>query len=272
MGEAIKRIEQGDYNIHIKQTSQDELGKLVGKFNNLVKSIREKEKEKNDFLMSASHQLRTPSSDIKFQLQLLIKEIKKSSNDKKIIEKLEEIKGNNERTIMIMDGLLKVLELGDKYFANNLKKIKIKEKIDEIIASFYNKIFIKKLQIQVDINPKLTIKAEELRIKTAFINLIENAICYIDDGGKIQIKAVPKGNSILFSINDNGIGIPKEERFKIFDKFFRSTNSYLKKSVGTGLGLVIVKNIIEGHGGKIWFESIEGKGTTFYFNIPTDIN
>ncbi|MBI3627122.1 HAMP domain-containing histidine kinase, partial [Candidatus Uhrbacteria bacterium] len=98
-------------------------------------------------------------------------------------------------------------------------------------------------------------------------SLLDNAIKY-SPKGKVEIFCFPDSRQLLFSIKDNGIGIPKEKQDKIFEKFFRAENAEAMYTSGSGLSLYIAKNIIEVCGGKIWFESTLGKGTTFYFSLP----
>ena len=106
------------------------------------------------------------------------------------------------------------------------------------------------------------------KIKIAIDNIINNAITYTPTGGKVTISLSGNKEEIEFSVKDTGIGIPENQQERIFTKFFRGANATKMETEGTGLGLFIVKNIIEAHGGKTWFESKEGVGTTFYFNLP----
>ena len=108
----------------------------------------------------------------------------------------------------------------------------------------------------------------EFTLSKALENLIDNAISYSHDGGVIQMELERMEKEVIFKIADQGIGIPKEDQPSIFREFFRARNAVKKKNVGTGLGLFIVKNIVEGHGGKVWFTSEENKGSTFYVSIP----
>jgi len=102
----------------------------------------------------------------------------------------------------------------------------------------------------------------------AIRNLVNNAIFYTGAGGEVIISIKRNGSNVEFSIKDTGIGIPKNQQTRVFSRFFRADNAIRKETEGTGLGLFITKNIIEAHGGKIWFESIENKGTTFFFSLP----
>ena len=113
---------------------------------------------------------------------------------------------------------------------------------------------------EVEVDPDL--------IKHVYNNLLSNAVMYSNPGGKIEIKVYPKDGRILTEIKDNGIGIPKAEQPRVFEKFFRASNATKKVTEGTGLGLYLTKTIVESSGGKIWFTSAVGRGTTFKFWLP----
>jgi signal transduction histidine kinase len=112
------------------------------------------------------------------------------------------------------------------------------------------------------------VNADPEKIRAVIQNLIENAIRYTMDRGKITIATEREENSLRVSITDTGIGIPPEQQKNIFKRFFRGTNAIKMETSGSGLGLFIAKSIIEKHGGNIGFQSTEGKGTTFYFSLP----
>jgi signal transduction histidine kinase len=106
------------------------------------------------------------------------------------------------------------------------------------------------------------------KMQIAIDNLIRNAIRYILRGGKVTVSLKCGEKEIEFFVKDKGVGIPKQQQKRVFTKFFRGANVMRMETEGAGLGLYIAKNIIEAHGGRIWFESELGKGTTFYFTIP----
>lgn len=108
------------------------------------------------------------------------------------------------------------------------------------------------------------------KIQMVIDNLLRNAIKYTPKNGKIVISVKKGKKEVNFSIEDNGVGIPKDQQKRIFTKFFRATNIRKIDTTGSGLGLYITKNIVNAHHGKIWFISKEGKGTTFFFNLPFD--
>jgi signal transduction histidine kinase len=112
------------------------------------------------------------------------------------------------------------------------------------------------------------IKGDAAKLRVVLQGLIENGIKYSNSGDKIFISSRVENNMMEISIKDTGIGISQEEQPLIFQKFFRAKNAQAVETIGTGFGLYTAKQVIEKHGGKIWFKSAEGEGTTFYFTVP----
>jgi two-component system phosphate regulon sensor histidine kinase PhoR len=125
------------------------------------------------------------------------------------------------------------------------------------------------LSIVLDIPDKLPQPSiDRERIEQVLINLIHNAIKFTPPGGSVTIRARQEGQDVLVSVSDTGVGIPADDLPRIFERFYKSDKS--RSGGGTGLGLAIAKHIIEAHGGRIWAESVEGKGSTFHFTLPLE--
>lgn len=242
----------------------------IGKLIILHDVTREKfiERLKTEFVSLSAHQLRTPLSAIKWSLQMVLEgdvgEITREQRD--FLNKAYE---SNERMIKLINDLLNVTRIEEGRYLYKPTFLDI-SKIVEDVVSFY-KIQAKRKNIELVLIKKKNlpeVKADEEKIKLAIANLVDNAINYTMPGGKVSV--ILKGNEkeIKISVKDTGIGIPEAQKERVFSKFFRASNAMRIQTEGTGLGLFITKNIIEAHGGKIWFESEEGKGTTFYFTLP----
>ena len=106
------------------------------------------------------------------------------------------------------------------------------------------------------------------KIQLAIQNLLDNALHYTKKGGKVTVEIWHDTKEVRVSFTDTGIGIPQEQQQRVFEKFFRAVNARMVDTDGSGLGLYLVHNIVEAHGGKVWFESEEGKGSTFTFSLP----
>jgi len=248
-------------------SGEEKLGTLVI----LHDVTREKmvERLKTEFVSLSAHQLRTPLSAIKWSLRMILDgdlgEITKEQR-----EFIEKVYKSNERMINLINDLLDVTRIEEGRYLYKPVLTEIEPIIQSVINSYRGEIEKKKLKFEFkkpkEKLPKVRVDVEKIGL--AIQNLLENAIRYTPEGGQITVSLTLVEKSIEFSIKDSGIGIPKNQQERVFTKFFRAPNAMKMEPEGSGLGLFITKNIIEAHGGKIWFESEEGKGTTFYFTLP----
>lgn len=251
----------------------DEKGALLG----FMKIIRNRTREismirsKNEFLSVASHQLRTPVTDINWALQSLSKEQGLNAASKTIVEGA--LKAGRD-LLKIVEDLLNIAKIEEGRFGYNFEPIDILDFINEALSHVVPvarragvKLYFDRPKEQL---PRLHIDQE--RLSLALNNLLENAVRYNVENGEIIVKAEKlTGQPFLeVSIKDTGIGIPQEGMSGLFQKFFRAENALKSQAEGSGLGLYIAKNIVQAHGGKIWAESEEGRGSTFHFTLPTD--
>jgi len=227
------------------------------------------EKMKTEFVSISAHQLRTPLSAIKWTLEMLLGgDLGKINKEQR--EFIGKINISNERMIMLINDLLNVARIEEGRYIYQTLPEDIGEVVDSVVRSYQDGAKRKNIEIEVnkpDIKlPKVKIDTE--KIKLAVTNLVDNAVKYTLKGGKVKISLDADEKEIKFLIRDSGIGIPQKQKERVFGKFFRAANVLQIDTEGSGLGLFITKNIIEAHGGKIWFESQEGKGTSFYFTLP----
>jgi len=236
-----------------------------------VTKEREVDRMKTEFVSLASHQLRTPLTSIKWYAELLLTDEAKNKLEGEKKDFVQEIHNGNERMINLVNDLLNVsrIETGNKFVIEK-KDTDIVEIITQAIQEQEVLAKQKNIQIVCENKPQGTviISADGEKIKQVFQNFISNAVKYSSEGSVITIGCSEDKDTHIFSVKDQGVGIPKDQQDRIFEKFFRASNVLLTEAEGTGLGLYIAKSIIEGHGGKIWFESEEKKGTTFYISLP----
>jgi signal transduction histidine kinase len=229
---------------------------------------RQIEKSKSEFVSIASHQLRTPLTGIKWFSELLIsgKATELTNKQKDFVVQIHD---SNDRMIKLVENLLNVsrIETGGKFTV--LKKpvdiLEILKSIKEDVAGLLHSHEIELIENIKNI-PK--INADHDKLREAIGNIISNAIKYSHNGGKVSINGELKDNKVIITVSDSGLGIPISSQEKVFQKFFRAENVQTKETDGTGLGLYITKAIIEAHGGKLTFSSIENEGTTFYIELP----
>lgn len=223
---------------------------------------------KSEFINIVSHQLRSPLTNIKWTFEVLTsKEFEVPA--KKQEEYFINVRENVARMVELVDDLLVVSKIEEGAFSVTKEYINLEELVASLTSRY--KVFASASRIDLILNlekniPKIL--ADPSMLKLVIENLIDNAIRYTNGGGKIEIGFEKKEKEILFSVKDSGVGIPEKEQKYIFQKFFRAENILKKRTKGSGLGLYVCKSIILKSGGKIWFESKAGLGTTFYFTLP----
>ncbi|XOB41999.1 MAG: sensor histidine kinase [Candidatus Nealsonbacteria bacterium] len=230
--------------------------------------LAEANRMKSEFISVVSHQLRSPLSNLRWAIELLM-----SGRIGKIEEKQTEyfkiLKENNSRMEELISDLLTVSRIEQRDLSLKKRKFSLENLIKDLILEF--KPFIQASNIEVKFKSEEDlpeILADPSQIRLVIGNLLDNAIRYIKNKGKVKIKLEKKGKKLYFEIADNGVGIPKEDKKYIFQKFFRSENVLRYQTQGSGLGLYITKAIVEKSGGKIGFSSQEGVGSTFWFTLP----
>jgi len=150
-----------------------------------------------------------------------------------------------------------------------MKDISIKEILDSIVDIITPQVKEKNVSLKVNSDIKFDkIKADQAQLERALLNLLSNAVKFTPEKGRVLIDIQEKDDDIQFSIEDTGVGIPPQDIPKVFQEFFRADNALDQKIKGSGLGLSLVKKIVEAHKGKIWFNTELGKGTRFTFTLP----
>jgi PAS domain S-box-containing protein len=229
------------------------------------------ERMKTEFVSLAAHQLRTPLSAIKWTLRMLLDgdlgEITKEQRDF-----LGKTYQSNERMISLINDLLNITRIEEGRYLYKPVLADFETICQFVINSFKDEIKKKEIKFEFKKPQKKLpqVKVDVERIRLTFNNLLDNAIKYTPTGGRVTVSLRHVKKEIELSIKDTGVGIPKDQQGRVFTKFFRGANVMRMATEGSGLGLFITKNIIEAHGGKIWFESEEGKGATFYFTLPIE--
>ena len=236
-------------------------------FNNIT---REKmiDKLKSEFISVAAHQLRTPLTVIKWITKSLMDGEAGAIN----IEQKDLLsKGfiSNERMIELIDNLLNVSRIEDGRFDLNFEKVNFKEVVDEVLGGMERIAREKNVNIKL-INPATwpEIVIDRSKIILVLQNLLDNAVKYTPSGGKVEVALVREPVYLKISIKDEGIGIPEKDIGRLFSKFYRSANAMRVETEGNGLGLYIAKKIVDGHRGKIYVDSGEGRGSTFVVSLP----
>lgn len=257
-------------------------GKVVGAidvFRDITKEI-EIDRAKTEFISLASHQLRTPPTSMKWFLEMLISGEVGELNEKQK-EYFDEVYKNNQRMITLINALLNMSRIGLGTFSIKPETVDIPRLSKEIIQGLYPQIQEKKQHISEKYSENLSSVVVDLELMRIVIqNIVSNAIKYTQPKGEIGIEIflkqkgdefenkIIKEVSLALTISDNGYGIPEDQKDKIFGKLFRAYNVKEMDTDGTGLGLYLVKSVIEHTKGEIWFQSELNKGTAFHVVIP----
>jgi PAS domain S-box-containing protein len=277
MGRSLKKISRKELFLNenlVLEVSSLEVRSQKSKIGTLViihDISREKtvERMKTEFVSIAAHQLRTPISAIKWTLRMILDGDLGPINEEQR-DFLDKTYKSNERMINLINDLLNVTRIEEGRHLYNLVLKNLEDLIESQVSNYADLLVQKKLTLNFEkpaqVLPQVKIDVEKATLVIS--NLIENAIKYTPAGGNIYVEVAQEGANIKVSVRDTGMGILRDQQNRIFTKYFRGSNALKMETEGTGLGLFIAKNVVETHGGKIWFVSEEGKGTTFFFTLP----
>ncbi|HZX50185.1 MAG TPA: HAMP domain-containing sensor histidine kinase [Candidatus Paceibacterota bacterium] len=232
--------------------------------------LRDLDEIKSQFVSVAAHQLRTPLTGIKWTLYALLEERmgKLNREQKKFAKDAYE---SNLRLIDLVNDLLDASRLEEGRFGFKKKRQAFAPVVEETCETFRKTAAEKgiafSLQMPKGAVPQLDF--DENRMRLVLENLLDNAIKYTPPGGSVTVKLWQEKSNVSVEVADMGIGMPEDQISKVFTKFFRAENAQLAQTSGTGLGLYLVKNIVEHHGGAVFFTTKENKGSAFTFTLPT---
>lgn len=262
--EATKKVASGDFSIKLETKRADEVGKLTNNFNKMVTELGSIECLQKDFIDNVSHEIKTPITSIQGFAELLEDE---NLSEEERREYSNIIKEESNRLLNLSTNILKLSKLQNQNRITNKDQIDVADQIRKAISLLEPKWNKKEIIFNVSLEKKYFYGDEEL-IFQIWINLIDNAIKFSKQKGRIDIILKEKDNSIEIKIKDYGIGMDEEEKNRIFTRFYQIDRSHSEK--GSGLGLAIVKRIIELSNGKIEVESKENFGTTMIVNLPLE--
>jgi len=268
LDDAARKVTNGDLDIQTNITQNWEIKSLGESFDKMVASLKELDEKKREFTIMISHELKTPLFPIKGYTEMLKDP---GSGGKLTNEKLEYV-NEIDNNISKLEALIGDLLIFQKLDKGELDFSKEKFSVGEFVTQLSKDYSVRsEKQIQYVINPteEITLETDKKLLRRALDHLITNAMDFVpENNGKIEVGIHQDGENVVFYVKDNGIGISKREFENIFKKFYQVDAGDARAHGGMGTGLTICKGIIEGLGGKIWVESEEGKGSTFFFTIP----
>lgn len=264
-------IEKGNLETSVDIHTHDELEDLGQAFNNMTKGLKRLRELKEEFVFVAAHELRTPVTVIKGYASMLLEGDagRLSQMAKEFLLRIEQ---SNQRLLQLVEDLLEVARSEAGRIAIEVKDIDAQEPIRATLLELAQLAKEKAISLNYESGELPHVLGDGHRIKEIMVNLVGNAIKYTPKNGSVWVFHETKDNEVITHIQDNGFGIPLEAQAKIFQKFYRVQTEEASDIQGTGLGLFIVKQLVEKMNGKIWFVSEQGKGTTFSFSLPLTPN
>ena len=256
---AAEKVASGDFTDKVENSSKDEIGVLTRTFNDMALQLEEtlddlkrSEQMRREFVANVSHELRTPITGVKSYAETLAADPDMPADTRERF--LNVILNESDRMTKIVQDLLTLSRFDAGSFEFSFDYFSFETSVRDV----YNAVRIPR------------IRGDKARVEQVLMNMVSNAIKYTKDGGRITIKAGVRGGEVWCSVKDNGIGIPKEDTQKVFDRFYRVDKARSRESGGTGLGLSIAQEIVVRHGGRIDLKSRMGHGTTITVWLPVE--
>ncbi|OPJ59352.1 alkaline phosphatase synthesis sensor protein PhoR [Clostridium chromiireducens] len=262
--EAMNKIASGDFNVLVKTNELDPFNEVADNFNKMAKELGSLEKLRQDFISDVSHEIQSPLTSISGFAALLKKG---NLSESQISHYANIIEVESKRLSKLSENLLRLSNLEAEDNNLNLKKYQINKQIESILLMLEPQWSAKNITLDVSLDETI-ISGDEALLSQVFINLINNAIKFTPENGNIGVKLSSNEDGIQCEISDTGIGISPEDQPRIFERFYKADKARDRSLGGNGLGLSIVKKIVDLHGGKISLTSEIGKGTKFTVFLP----
>jgi len=243
----------------------------------LYQEAKELHEAKSRFVATMATQLRSPLTAIKGYSDMILSGVLAESEETQI-EGIKQINANADHLITLMEDLLDIARLETGETQLDLRPVSLRDSTIQIVSSLEQRLKDKELRLTVKVSQRLPlVSADQARINQVLSSLLMNAYLYTLPKGRITIEAQSQSGRwpqregddwVIMSVSDTGIGIAPEDQPKVFERFFRADHPLVQHRPGRGLSLSIAKSLVELHGGRIWFESEPGKGSTFSFSLP----
>jgi two-component system, OmpR family, phosphate regulon sensor histidine kinase PhoR len=232
-----------------------------------ITELRKLERVRRDFVANVSHEFRTPLTAIQgFSETLLAGAVNDPNNRDRFLGIILE---HSRRLARLTEDLLRLSEMDAERLELEVRRLAVSQLVESCYETAQRRAAEKGLTLSLQLPGRLAdIAGDSRRLQEVLQNLLDNAIQYTLPGGKIVLSAEAKNDEVIFTVADTGIGIPRSDQPRIFERFYRVDAARSREAGGTGLGLSIAKHLIEVHGGRIWVDSEVGEGSRFHFSIP----
>ncbi|HXU96318.1 MAG TPA: PAS domain-containing sensor histidine kinase, partial [Candidatus Nitrosotalea sp.] len=233
-----------------------------------IEELQKTDSSKAEFYMTVAKECKIPIDPILKYSKYLTEH--HDNFDKKQVEAITEIVDNAAKLDQLMVDIIDIQKLNTKTMEYNRATFDVGDLMGEVVKSCKPMMKEKKIDFVDSTSAKKSVTSDKALLKKVFFNLVQNAVDFVPTKeGRIEVGAREEGSSTVFYVKDNGVGIMEKKKDFVFKKFYQVDITFKRKYGGSGFGLVICKGIVENLGGKIWFDSKEGEGTTFFFSIPS---
>ena len=261
-----KSLADGDTTVHFEESDILEINELASTLNYLEEEMAKTDEYKRDLMANVSHDLKTPLTMIKAYAEM-VRDISYSDKEKRDAN-LNVIIDEADRLNVLVNDILELSKLQSNATNLDLERIDLVEVLNDVIKRYDIIKETEGYKIIINTPDSAYIKADKKRISQVLYNLINNAINYTGDNKKVHINIIDNKKYYTVEIKDTGKGIDKKDIEHIWDKYYKKEKNHKRNVVSTGLGLSIVKNIFKEHNFKYGVNSIKGKGSTFFFEVP----
>jgi signal transduction histidine kinase len=262
VGAAARRIADGDYAARVPREGPDEIASLADSFNQMAASLERQEMMRRDFIANAAHELRTPLTNLQGYLEALRDGVIVA--DRATYDSLWD---EAERLVRLSHSLDELTEGDAAASPAQLEELDLATAIRAALELAQPTLERAGLRVVVEVPDRLPARANPDHLAQVLANLLSNAARYTPAGGQVTVRAEKRGSDLLVSITNTGDGIPPEDLDRVFERFYRVEKSRDRARGGAGIGLAIVKQLVESGGGRVGAESREGQ-TRFWFSLP----
>jgi signal transduction histidine kinase len=269
IGQALENARLFEKTWRAQQDLEKKVEERTAELKLVLEEVKRISKRKSDFISSVSHELRTPLTSIKGYASILLAG-KLGELPKEIHNRLDKINRHSDELAHLVNDLLDISRIESGKVIMKQEPQDLNSLIEKVIDLLSVQLKERGLETYIKQIPAdaAVVFVDRNQIERVFINLIGNAIKFTPPKGKITVSAHKADKEVQLDITDTGCGIPEQAKEAIFEEFYRVDNPINEQVKGTGLGLALVKHIIEAHGGRIWVKSKEGAGSTFSFTLP----
>jgi signal transduction histidine kinase len=264
MTHATQRLASGDFRVRLNLKRRDELGTLAVSFNRMADALERLEQMRREFVSDVSHEIQSPLTSMRGFAKALQEEGITETERKEYAAVIQQ---ESERLSRLSDQLLQLASLDSEHHPFHPRPIRLDEHIRQVIVSSEPQWSAKAFTWDLDL-PATTVIGDKDQLQQVWTNLLDNAIKFTPSGGNIRIQLSQEASFVRILLSDTGIGMSETVRQRIFDRFYKGDDS--RSGSGSGIGLALVKKIIERHGGTITVRSREGEGSTFVVTLPLE--